>query len=64
MELFHSYFISTHFIQSFTIEVFQNNFYIPVAIHKSGDTNNIKNYGPLTKLSIIPKIVKAIVSKK
>lgn len=33
-------------------------------IHKSGDKNNIKNYRPITKLSIIRKLFEAIINKK
>jgi hypothetical protein len=33
-------------------------------IYKSGDRNNIRNYRPITKFSILPKMFEAIKSKK
>jgi len=50
--------LSTGFIPS----IWKMFFVIPV--HKSGKRHNVTNYWPISKLSIIPKMFEAIITKK
>lgn len=43
-------------------EYWKKSFISPIL--KSGNKNNVRNYRPISRLSIIPKVFEAIISKK